>query len=53
MMTTESGNNSLEQVLQKDKQGAIIMMELPADTYFEANSDAIKLLINNGFDLGL
>ena len=50
MMTTESGNNSLEQILQKDKQGAIIMMELPADTYFEANSAAIKLLTNNGFE---
>jgi KaiC/GvpD/RAD55 family RecA-like ATPase len=49
-MTKESGNVSLEQVIQENKQGIVIMMELPADTYFEANSNTIKLLINRGFE---
>jgi len=49
-MAKKPGNVSLEQVIQENKQGIVIMMELPADTYFEANSNTIKLLINRGFE---
>jgi len=41
--------NSLEHVIQTNKQGTIIMIELPTNAYFKMNSSNIKLLINNGF----
>lgn len=49
-MVEELANKSLEQVIQEGNQGAIIMMELPADAYFDANSDTIKLLTDEGFE---
>lgn len=49
-MVEELANKSLERVIQEGNQGAIIMMELPADAYFDANSDTIKLLTDEGFE---
>ncbi len=36
--------------LKKHKQGAVIMMELPAEQYFETNISSIKSLTEEGFE---
>ena len=38
----------LSEALKKHKQGAIVMMELPAESYFESNIASIKLLTSKG-----
>lgn len=47
-MVKES-KSSLAGALKKHKEGAIVMMELPADTYFESNIASVKLLTSKGF----
>ena len=49
-MVKELENKSLEQALKEGGQGSIIMMELPTDSYFDANSDTIKQFIDEGFE---
>jgi len=39
----------ISKVLAKHKQGAVVMLELPAENYFETGADFIKLLANKGF----
>lgn len=41
---------SLETAIKKHKTGTVIMMELPAEAYFEANSATVKLLTGKGFE---
>lgn len=41
--------SSLAVALKRHKEGAIIMVELPADSYFESSSDSVKLLTSKGF----
>ena len=48
-MLKDETKKSLEQTIQSDRQGVIIMMELPTNAYFEVSSSTIKLLTNNGF----
>ena len=42
----------LGELLEKyeKKSGAVIMIEVPAETYFEANSDSLKLLTDKGYE---
>jgi len=42
--------NKLTNILKKHKDGAIIMMELPEETYLQSNIASIKLLIRTGFE---
>lgn len=42
-------DSSLEVVLSKHREGAVIMIEAPAEGYFEANSQTLKHLIQDGF----
>ena len=49
-MTQEIIEKSLTEAIQKHEQGAVIMMELPRDAYFESNIFTIKLLIDSGFE---
>jgi KaiC/GvpD/RAD55 family RecA-like ATPase len=49
-MITETVNNSMRDVIKRHKEGAVIMMELPEEAYFEANSTTIKALTSNGFE---
>ena len=37
-MLKNETKKSLEQAIQTDKQGVVIMIELPANAYFEVNS---------------
>ena len=48
-MVQEIIEKSLLETIKKNEQGAVIMMELPKDTYFESNTDSIKLLTDQGF----
>ncbi|DAC73083.1 MAG TPA: hypothetical protein DSN98_01955 [Thermoplasmata archaeon] len=48
-MLKDETTKSIEQAIQMDKHGAIIMIELPINAYFEVNSSTIKLLMNQGF----
>ena len=41
---------SFSSALNKHRQGAIILMELPEEHYFEANTSTIKLLIKKGYE---
>ena len=49
-MINEKVKNSLEDVIKRYQNGAIIMMELPSDSYFEANTASISLLLSKGFE---
>jgi hypothetical protein len=42
--------NKLRDIIKKHKGGAIIMMELPEETYLQANLASIKLLTRTGFE---
>jgi KaiC/GvpD/RAD55 family RecA-like ATPase len=48
-MLKDETKKSIEQAIQTDKHGVIIMMELPINAYFEMNSSTIKLLTDQGF----
>ncbi len=48
-MIKDETKKSIEQAIQIDKHGVIIMMELPINAYFEMNSSTIKLLTDQGF----
>lgn len=48
-MLKDETKKSIEQAIQMDKHGVIIMMELPVNAYFETNFSTIKLLTNQGF----
>jgi KaiC/GvpD/RAD55 family RecA-like ATPase len=48
-MLKDETKKSIEQAIQMDKHGVIIMIELPINAYFEMNSSTIKLLTNQGF----
>ena len=41
---------SLSAAINRHKKGAVIMMELPEDAYFEANIATVKLLTSKGFE---
>jgi KaiC/GvpD/RAD55 family RecA-like ATPase len=49
-MLKDETKKSIEQAIQMDKHGVIIMIELPVNAYFEMNSSTIKLLTNQGFE---
>ena len=49
-MLKQTIEKSLAAALKKHKEGAVIMMELPAESYFEANSASVKLLTSSGFE---
>ena len=40
----------LGKAIKKYKYGAVIMMELPVEAYFEANAASVKLLTGKGFE---
>ena len=48
-MLKNQTKKSIEQAIQMDKHGIIIMIELPINAYFETNSSTIKLLTDQGF----
>ena len=48
-MLKDETKKSIEQAIQIDKHGIIIMMELPINAYFEMNSSTVKLLTDQGF----
>jgi KaiC/GvpD/RAD55 family RecA-like ATPase len=48
-MLKDETKKSIEQAIQIDKHGIIIMIELPINAYFEMNSSTIKLLTDQGF----
>jgi KaiC/GvpD/RAD55 family RecA-like ATPase len=47
---TENIKESLEKAIKKFRNGAVIMMELPTESYFDASSSSIKALMNEGFE---
>ncbi len=49
-MPRKSIKRSLGDVIKKHKEGAVIMMELPAEAYFETGSSSVKLMTKKGFD---
>jgi KaiC/GvpD/RAD55 family RecA-like ATPase len=49
-MLKDESKKSIEQAIQMNKHGVIIMIELPITAYFEMNSSTIKLLTNQGFE---
>jgi KaiC/GvpD/RAD55 family RecA-like ATPase len=49
-MINDITNNSLIKAIEKHKEGAVILMELPSESYFKSNSSTIKLLTGNGFE---
>jgi KaiC/GvpD/RAD55 family RecA-like ATPase len=48
-MFKDETKKSIEQAIQREKHGIIIMIELPINAYFEMNFSTIKLLTNQGF----
>ena len=42
--------NKLGKILKSYKEGRVVMMELPAEAYFEAASDSVKALVGQGFE---
>jgi KaiC/GvpD/RAD55 family RecA-like ATPase len=46
----EDIKKSLERTMKKYVNGAVIMMELPTESYFETSSSSIKALTNGGFE---
>ena len=49
-MVKEVITKSLSAALAKYDKGAVIMMELPTDSYLEANLASVSLLVQNGFE---
>ncbi len=49
-MANQLIEKSLSAAINKHKKGAVIMMELPEDTYLEANIATVKLLTSKGFE---
>ncbi len=49
-MANETQKKSLENAIKKHERGAVIMMELPADAYFDKNITSIKILTELDFD---
>lgn len=45
----EQKTKTLERVLKKPKK-AVIMLELPTNSYFDTNANSIKTLVKNGFE---
>ena len=41
---------TLKETIKKYENGAVIMIELPTESYFEASSSSIKALMNEGFE---
>ena len=52
-MIKQTMEKSLAAAIKRHKVGAVIMMELPEESYFEANASSIKLLTSIGFDESL
>jgi hypothetical protein len=48
--SSELIQTSLEEALKEHETGSVIMVELPTETYFEANMVSAKYLIDNGFE---
>jgi len=46
----DSKENELETALARHDKGAVIMLELPAENYFEANASSVKFLTTNGYE---
>ena len=42
--------NMLAQTIKKHKNGAVLMLELPVENYFEANSAQVKFLTENNYE---
>jgi len=49
-MVKETIKKSLDEVIKRHRRGTVIMMELPTENYFEANSASVKLLTSKGFE---
>ena len=49
-MTKQIIKNSLSAAIKRHKEGAVIMMELPAESYLEANLVSVELLTRLGFE---
>ena len=49
-MINETQKKLLETAIKKHERGAVIMMELPADAYFDKNITSIKILTELDFD---
>jgi len=50
VMCDEVIHNSLEHTIEKYDKGATILFELPAENYFNANSTAVKYLLDSGYE---
>jgi KaiC/GvpD/RAD55 family RecA-like ATPase len=49
-MVEEDTKKSLASVIKEYKKEAVIMMELPTESYFDSNSASVKLLIDEEFE---
>ena len=49
-LTRKNLNKHLRESLEKDKTDSVIMLEVPAENYFEKNTESIRFLLENGFD---